>query len=71
MFQVPTFHFEHSELHRLEYASVFGFYLTNREAGHVLICSLYDLQHHFYSLVVVWAELYERKRFTDQLNRFL
>lgn len=36
------------------------FYLTDRKAGHILVGSLNDLQHHFDPLIVVGAELYER-----------
>lgn len=36
------------------------FYLTDRKARHILICSLYDLQHYFDPLIVVRAELYEK-----------
>lgn len=38
----------------------FFFYLTDRKARHILICSLYDLQHNLNPLIVVRAELYER-----------
>lgn len=38
----------------------FFFYLTDRKACHILVCSLYDLQHNLNPLIVVRAELYER-----------
>lgn len=41
-------------------AYVVIFYLTDRKTGHILICSLCDLQHYFDPLVVVRAELYEK-----------
>ena len=36
------------------------FYLTYRKAGHILVCSLYDLKHYFDPLIVVRVELYEK-----------
>lgn len=38
----------------------FLFYLTDGKGCHILICSLYDLQHDFDPLIIVRTELYKK-----------